>query len=137
MNFRTQFNYLQETAISERFEIVEGESLTVPDMAYTVSEIYERFAQGKPLVLSKNLMYTGDDFTPDMRTLDFTEQDELRRENAHNIEALTRKVEERRNQRRQELEEKAYREKFRKEEEAKRMTTSDKNPGDAESTVTT
>lgn len=85
-----------------RFEVREfGESQTVPDMSMSVQEIMIRFASGRPLSFSRNLVYTGDDYTPDLRSMDLSEIQELQEENSAHIRRLTDEINERREKRRQ------------------------------------
>ncbi|MEM3318711.1 MAG: hypothetical protein QXT80_04105, partial [Thermoplasmatales archaeon] len=85
-----------------RCEVREfGESQTVPDMSMSVQEIMMRFASGRPLSFSRNLVFTGDDFTPDLRAMDISEIHELQEENLAHIRQLNDEINERREKRRQ------------------------------------
>lgn len=84
-----QFNYVPQEG-----EVNTLPSETVPDMSMSVNEILTRFAQGRPLSVSNNLHYTGDDYTPDVRTMDLVELEEMRRANAERINELNKKLEE-------------------------------------------
>lgn len=84
-----QFNY-----VPQKGEVNTLPSETVPDMSMSVNEILTRFAQGRPLSVSNNLHYTGDEYTPDVRTMDLVELEEMRRANAERINELNNKLEE-------------------------------------------
>lgn len=98
---RTNYNASRVKSPTQ-FEVREfPESKTVPDMSMSVQEIMMRFASGRPLSFSKNLVYTGDDYTPDLRSMDLSEIDDLRQENMDHIRRLNDELNERREKRRQ------------------------------------
>lgn len=66
---RHWLNYAQE--IGERNM---SPSETVPDQSLTIPEIMHRFSAGRSVGLSNDLHYTGDDFLPEVRSMDLTEQ---------------------------------------------------------------
>lgn len=73
-------------------EVNNNPSMTVPDMSLSVQEILQRYAQGRPLSVSSNLHFTGDDYTPDVRKMDLTELEDMRRQNAERINELQQKL---------------------------------------------
>lgn len=86
---RTPLNY-----VPEKGEVNEQPSMTVPDMTMSIGEILTRFAQGRPLSFSTTMHYTGDDYMPDVRSMDITEVEELRERTAARIEELTKQRDE-------------------------------------------
>lgn len=69
-------------------------SLTVPDMAMSPAEIMRRFAQGRGVPQSPNLVFTGDEYLPDMRTMDLVDIENLTAENQHKIKMLSAQLQE-------------------------------------------
>lgn len=80
-------NQMQAMQLMLQFpgEINNEPSMTVPDQALTPLEILQRFTQGRPVPRSNQLMYTGDNETPDLRSMDLTEIDEMARNTAERI----------------------------------------------------
>lgn len=74
-----------QMAIPYEGEINNEPSLTVPDQALTPLEILQRFTQGRSVPRSNQLVYTGDHETPDLRSMDLTEIDEMARNTAERI----------------------------------------------------
>ena len=64
-------------------------SMTTPDMSLSVAQILLRFAQGRSLSTNPHLMYGGNDFYPDVRKLDLTEQQEAYEYARERVKALT------------------------------------------------
>lgn len=81
--FRTPFNYEPELPV-----VSIQPSMTEPDQCLSLREILQRYAQGKPLTKNNRLMYTGDDFTPDLRSMDLVEIDDLKKEVDQNIKEI-------------------------------------------------
>lgn len=78
---RSQYNYAawQRDKLEQGFplgEVNNEPSLTVPDMTMSLREIFQRFASGQPLNVQSNLVYTGDDYYPDVREMDLVEREE-------------------------------------------------------------
>lgn len=68
-------------------------SRTVPDQTMSVSEIMRRYAHGLPLDGQRVGFYEGDDsFTPDPKTLDLVDIQEMKQQNAENIQNITKKL---------------------------------------------
>lgn len=89
-------HYLNRQNHSKKGEIFKEPSLTMPDMSMSVNEILIRFSQGKPLSLSQNLVYTEDEWTPDVRTMDLSQIQELQEQNTEYILRTQREIEEKR-----------------------------------------
>lgn len=104
-NIRHYLSYNHADSIGEQFTLP---SLTVPDMSLTPAEILIRFSQGRPLMASRNLMYTGDDYLPDLRKYDLTEVQELEETNKQQLYELQTKLDERQKARRKKLEQRMH-----------------------------
>lgn len=84
--FRTQYLETEEHCFQPEENNLP--SLTEPNMALTPKQILERFATGRPVDVSSNLEYTGEEYFPDIRTMDLTEISDLMEENALHISQL-------------------------------------------------
>lgn len=67
-------------------------SVTVPDQAMSVKEILRRYANGLPLSQSNDLVYTGDDYTPDLRTMDLVDIERLQAQNLRDIREMEKEL---------------------------------------------
>lgn len=90
-------------------EVYTMPSKSVPDMAMTPREIMQRYSQGMPLDQSRNLVYTGDQDLPDIRTMDLVDIQEMSEANDAYIKAkqaeLDNKVKQRRQAKQKQLQE--------------------------------
>lgn len=97
-------------------------SITVPDMAMSIQEIFQRFASGRPVNFNNNLVYGddlgGDEFYPDLRTYDLTEMQELAEANNERIASLKKELEDKKRKR----DEYRLRKQIEKEEAANNVT---------------
>lgn len=80
--FKTAFNAKE---CPRYYEKPVGKSMTVPDMALSIKEILDRFARGLPLDNERIPMYHGEDMPPDIKKMDLSEVEDLKRENAELI----------------------------------------------------
>lgn len=87
----------QSTYQGPRPEVIEGPSMTRPDMTYSISEILTRYANGAPLTQLNGLEYTGDVELPNIRAMDFVDRDELIARNKSKIEQYKKEIEDMRN----------------------------------------
>lgn len=92
MKFRTQYTWSKIPGEINSMEIV-----TIPNQAMTVQEIMQRFASGRPIPKSVNMMYTGDDYTPDVRKMDISEYEDLKEATRINIEQLHKQIKDKAN----------------------------------------
>ena len=69
-------------------EIVTGVSHTVPDQALTVREILEKFASGTLDEIAGEPFYNDDDELPDLRGLDITELEQMKRDAQMDIDEI-------------------------------------------------
>lgn len=82
-------NWLNYNDFPREFEKFTEPSQTVPDQAMSVTEILRRFARGLPLGGQRVPIYEGEeDVTPDLRTLDLAEIQELKENNLYQIQTL-------------------------------------------------
>ena len=87
MKFRTQYTWKKTPG-----EINDNVIITIPNQALTVQEIMQRFASGRPIPKSVNMMYTGDDYTPDVRRMDISEYEDLKEAIRIELEQLQSKL---------------------------------------------
>lgn len=73
-------------------EVYTQKSMTVPDMSMTVEEIMQRFQSGRGIAFNQNMSYTGDQWLPDVKKMDFTEVAELAEANLARIKALEAEI---------------------------------------------
>lgn len=66
-------------------EVNNEPSKTVPNMAMSIAEIMHRYATGRPVPRSNNLVYTGDANLPNPRALDQMETADLLRDTQESI----------------------------------------------------
>lgn len=76
------------------YELDHGErndmpSKTVPNQSMSIREIFQRFASGQPLSQNTDLVYTGDDPSPDLKRFDIEEIHEMQRQNVANMRRLS------------------------------------------------
>lgn len=86
-NFRTQYTWKKTPG-----EVNDNVIVTIPNQALTVQEIMQRFASGRPIPKSVNMMYTGDDYTPDVRRMDISEYEDLKEATRIELEQLQSKL---------------------------------------------
>lgn len=67
-------------------------SMTIPDQVMSIREILDRFSRGLPTP-QFNGVYEGEEYFPDIRTLDLTERQELLEQTRERIKQLTTNVE--------------------------------------------
>lgn len=87
MIFRTHYTRTKTPGEINTMEIV-----TIPNQAMTVQEIMQRFASGRPIPKSVNMMYTGDDYTPDVRRMDISEYEDLKEATRNEVEQLQKQI---------------------------------------------
>lgn len=92
MKFRTQYTWSKIPGEINTMEIV-----TIPNQAMTVQEIMQRFASGRPIPKSVNMMYTGDDYTPDVRRMDISEYEDLKEATRNEVELLQKQIKDKAN----------------------------------------
>lgn len=90
-------------------------SQTMPNQSLSVREIFKRFASGQPLSPRSDMVFTGDDPSPDLRQFDIEEIHEMQRANAENLERMRVALKAKSDERRQVL----MREELAKQEAAK------------------
>lgn len=69
-------------------EIVTGVSHTVPDQSLTVREILEKFASGTLDEIAGEPFYNDDNDLPDLRGLDITELEQMKRDAQMDIDEI-------------------------------------------------
>lgn len=89
VNIRTWF-----TAKPSKGEVNNSPSRTKPDMTFTIKQLLQRFAAGKPLTKSNNLAYTGAQVLPEIKKLDMTDLTELSASARRNIELKRQELKE-------------------------------------------
>lgn len=102
----TQSRGEKRTPLLDEFGKETGEflpSMTVPDMTYSPRDLLIRSSQGLPLTKSRNLLFTEDNYTPDLRTMDLVDIDDLREDNLEHQRSLARKMKARADHRRQRI----------------------------------
>ena len=92
MKFRTQYTWIKTPG-----EINDNVIITIPNQALTVQEIMQRFASGRPIPKSVNMMYTGDDYTPDVRRMDISEYEDLKEATRIEVERLQKQIKDKAN----------------------------------------
>lgn len=91
-------------------EVNTGDHITQPDMSFTVPALLQRFSSGRPLPdTSSRMVYTGDDYTPDTRQMDFVDIDEMKQDAAERIAKLQKEFTEKNQLRTQKIKEKNLR----------------------------
>lgn len=85
--FRTPWNYQPEVPVISTLP-----SMTEPDQSLSIKDCLTRFAQGKPITKTRKAVYTGDNYTPDLRKMDLTEMHELAAENRGAIRKLKQEL---------------------------------------------
>lgn len=88
--FRTQYNSHEFPKYYEKNILP---SLTIPDQSYTIAEIIDRFTRGLNFEGIRVPIYSDEDF-PDIRNLDISEIDEIRRANQKNQNELRQRLNE-------------------------------------------
>lgn len=88
-SFNTRYNRKKEIPV-----VNDQPSKTVPDQALSVKEILQRYAQGRPLHIdnSSRLTYTGDEYAPDVRTMDLVDIDRLKADTQEEINRLNNEL---------------------------------------------
>lgn len=84
----------------KRYEINEGESMTVPDQAMSIQEMLRRAASGLPLDGGKVPMYEGDEDTedddlighPDLSKMDLVDRAEYIEQQKLNLAAIKERI---------------------------------------------
>lgn len=71
----------------------ENKSKTQPNMALSVKEILNKYAQGGRINAVPGV-YTGEDLLPDIRRMDMVDIDDLKAQNDHKIKVLEREYNE-------------------------------------------
>lgn len=73
MKYATPYNYVNGPHAGE---YRKGESMTVPDEALSVQELYLNYSRGLPLPQTRQGTYS-DEYFPDIRTLDLVDRQEI------------------------------------------------------------
>lgn len=81
----------------KKMEVNNDPSLTVPDMSMSIEELVTRSAHGLPLDGAKVPLYEGDEnVMPDLARLDLAERQSLLEETRDEIDAINKRIKERR-----------------------------------------
>lgn len=119
--FRTQFNGI-DCPSKKRFERTFGASATIPDQTMSIREIMERYARGLPFTSAKTPIYDIDDDSPDIRTLDLSEIEDLAIESRNLRERSETIIKSSREKKEAAKKEAAFRKKFNDEMSAEKST---------------
>lgn len=69
-------------------EVNNEPSMTIPDDSMSIKEILDRYARGLPLGGERVPVYNGEEYIPDLETLDLVDRAELMEMNSNRIKEL-------------------------------------------------
>lgn len=87
MKFQTPYEYL-----SLNVQNSQKPSLTQPGQSLTIREMLHRAQRGQPVPINKNLVYGGNQYYPDLDSLDLVDREAYLREAQERIELLKEKM---------------------------------------------
>lgn len=87
MKFRTQYN---GSEYPKNYEVNKLSSMTIPDQTMSIQEILSRYARGLPIE-GKEPVYHGEEYVPDIKTMDLADRQELVEQHREHVDKLNRK----------------------------------------------
>lgn len=116
---RTPYNHYE---FPDNPEISNLPSETIPDQSMPVTEIMRRFSLGLPINGQKVPIYEGEEYLPDLSTMDLADRETILAENRETVRELQKKLK------------KEQRETARKQQAESLKTSDEKNSSDDKST---